>query len=362
MKRNIIIVLLLSSATAILFFGCNNNGTANSAAAPTATSAAKRSTENQEAFSAYIKGRFYWSKRTDAALKESVNYFQQAIAKDPNYALAYAGLADSYNIIGNYNMQPPNEVFPLAKTAARKALELDSSLAEAHASLAYILGSYDWNWQEAEKEYKRAIELKPDYATAHQWYALDLTSVGKMDEALAEIKRAQELDPASLIIAANVGWVYYFNRQADPAIERCQQTLQLEPKFTPAHLILAMAYQLKGKYPEAINEARLATEISGNNSLMLAELGHSYALAGQQDEARKVLAQLKEQSGQQFISPYDIARIYVALGDKDTAFEMLNKAVQERPTLFMLVKADPAFDPLRNDARFTALLKKINLA
>src|SRR4030095_1484181 len=263
-----------------------------------------------EAYQLYLKGRFYWDKRTPEALKKAIEYFDQAIEKDPSFALAYAGLADCYVV--PVSRIPPREAMPKAKAAAMRALELDESLAEAHASLARVLASYDWDWTNAEKEYKRAIELNPRYPVAHQWYGGYLAVLGRHNEAIAERKRAQELDPLSLIINAELGMAFYYARDYDQAIEQFEKTLELDQNFPPPRAFLPAAYEQKGMYAEAIAEFKKALALRGSSEVgfLRAGLGHIYAVSGQKSEARKLLAELKQLSEQGYVPAPSIALIH----------------------------------------------------
>jgi tetratricopeptide (TPR) repeat protein len=316
-----------------------------------------------EAYQLYLKGRFYWNKRTEAGLKKGIEYFHQAIDLDPNYALAYAGIADCYSLLGwdLFGPLPPREALPIAKAAARKALETDDSLAEAHNSLAWTKLAFDWDWTGAEREFKRAIELNPGYAITHHWYAECLAGMGRYAEALAEIRQAQELDPLSLIISSIVGWVLYFDRKNDQAIAEFRKTLELDPNFWVAHWTLGRAYEQKAMFTEAIAEIQKAIDFSGSSPLSLAALGHTYAVSGRRAEAERVLNQLKDSSKQTYISPYGIAAIHAGLGEKDQAFLWLEKAYEERSGWLIWLRAEPGSDPLRSDPRFQDLLRRIGL-
>jgi len=315
---------------------------------------------NPEAYQLYLKGRYLWNKRTGEDLKKALVYFERAIEKDPNYALAYTGLADTYLLLPSYLAFPPTETYSKGKEAALKALEIDDTLAEAHTSLANAM-KYYFDWKSVEKEYKRAIELSPSYATAHHWYAYDLMLMGRHDEAIEEINLAQELDPHSLIINANVGYVLHMARLYDQAIEHYRNRLEMDPNFWVLHQYLGGAYLQKGKYEEAIAEFQEAITLSGSPQESMGNLGYSYAVSGRKAEAMKVVSELRELSKGKYISPYHIALIYVGFGQKNQAFEWLNKAIEE-PDLFLVhLKVDPRFDSLRSDPRFTALLKKMGL-
>jgi len=251
---------------------------------------------------------------------------------------------------------------PKAKAAAEKALQIDETLGEAHASLANVKERYDWDLAGAEREYKRAIELNPNYATAHQWYGLNLAVMERYPEAIAEIKQAQELDPLSLIINMNAGWFLYFARQYDEAIEQCQKTLELDPNFAGTHWMLGQAYRQKRMYQEAIAEFQKAIGLSEGDPIRRAVLGHAYAVAGKRGEAEKIISELKELSKQRYFPPYFIALIYVGLDDKDHAFEWLEKAFAERSAGLIYLKVEPMFDPVRSDPRFHDLLRRVGFA
>jgi TolB-like protein/thioredoxin-like negative regulator of GroEL len=315
-----------------------------------------------EAHDAYLRGRYYWNKGEREDAEKARKYFEQALEKDPHYAQAYAGLADYYSVLPFYSGSTPDEVFPKAKAAVAKALELDDSLAEAHASRAYILTYYDWNWTDAEREFQRALALNPNEATAHHRYSRYLSSLGRVDEALGEIKRAQELDPLSPLIRANVGVVYYFGRNYDSAINQLQNVLKENQGFSVAHWGLGLAYEQKGMQAEAIGELERADALSKHRSTnTIASLGHAYATAGQKAKARKILEELQGHAKQENISGYQFALVFAGLGEKDRSFEALEKAFRERSTLLTYLKMDPRFDPLRSDPRFQDLLHSIGL-
>jgi DNA-binding winged helix-turn-helix (wHTH) protein/Tfp pilus assembly protein PilF len=321
----------------------------------------KRYTENTDAYQAYLKGRYYWNKRTEEGFKRAIQYFQQAIDIDPNYALAYSGLADSYILLVDY-FGLLKESYPKAKIAATKALEIDEALAEAHTSLAFIRCWYDWDWSEAENEYKRAIQLNPNYPTAHHWYSRYLIVMGRMGEAGAEIKRAQELDPLSLIINSGLGEYFYFAHQYDQAIEQLRKTLDMDPSFVRALLDLGQAYVQKGMYDQAIAEYRKAITLSGGSAEAQAWLGYAYAVAGKRGEAQKVLADLSELLTQRPVAPYWKAMLYAGLGKESQALAWLEKAYQERFTRLALANVQPEFDTLRSDPRLADLLRRMGLA
>jgi serine/threonine protein kinase/Flp pilus assembly protein TadD len=316
-----------------------------------------------EAYEAYLKGRHCWNQRTEEALKKAAEYFRQAIAKNPRYALAYSGLADAYILLGDtsYGYMPPREAMREAKSAAEKALEIDDTLAEAHNSLGAVKDQFDWDLKGAEREFKRAVELDPGYATAHHWYAYLLAHTGRLDEAASEIAIAREFDPVSLIINADVGWVYYLARRYDQAIEQLHKTLELDSNFVRARYLLGRSFLEKGMYAEAVRELRKATDLSGRNAVYVAGLGCAYAASGKRDEATGILRELKERSKRSYIPPCDIALIYVALGEHDEAFRWLEKAFDEGSDFKDELKAGPALDPLRTDPRFRDLLRRVDL-
>jgi len=322
----------------------------------------KRYTDNVEAYHAYLRGRYYWNKRTDEGVRKAIEHFNQAIDNDPSYALAYSGLADSYLVLGAFGIatMSPGQAFPKAREATLRALEIDDTLAEAHASLAYNLANYDWNWPAAEKEFKRCFELKPGYSTAHHWYGFTyLTAQGFLDEAIDAARQALNLDPLSLPVSSNVGLLLYLARRYDEAIAQFQKTLEMDPNFVYSHWELALAYEQKQMYDQAIAEFQKAISLSGPSLLPVALLGHAYAESGRKSEALAVVDQLSERSKQSYVSPYRIAAIHAGLGDKDRAFEWLERAYEDRDGWLIWLKLDPVMEVLSSDARFTDLLKRI---
>ncbi|MGH9902924.1 MAG: tetratricopeptide repeat protein, partial [Pyrinomonadaceae bacterium] len=322
----------------------------------------KRHTSDTEAYQAYLRGRYYWNKRTDEWLRRGIREFERAIEIDPRYALAYAGLADSYTLLYNYYLLPPKESIPKAKEAAVRALEIDETLAEAHTSLAYALWEYDWDWKGAEREYRRAIELDPTYATAHHWYALFLASAGRFDEAMGEIRRARELDPPSLIINANVGMIHYFARRYDEAIAECRKVIEMDPDFAPARIKLGWAYHHRGLHRESVAEFEKVMKLIGDGAGMRGAAAYVRAAAGDREAARKTLGELVELSEREYVSPYLIATLYAGLGDHDRAFEWLDKALADRSSWMVYVKVEPTLDGLRTDPRFADLLRRTGLS
>jgi serine/threonine protein kinase/tetratricopeptide (TPR) repeat protein len=323
---------------------------------------AKRYTANPEAYQDYLKGRYWWNKRTKEGLNKAIEYLQQAVAKDPTYALAYDGLADCYSLLAYYGFVDSKEGYPRAREAALKALEIDDSLAEAHTSLVFVKTFYDWDWSGAERESKRAIELNPRYATAHQWYGDALIQMGRLQEAIAEEKRAVELDPFSLVINRDLGDALYLARQYDQAIEQYRRTLELDPNFITVHGGLGAAYLHKSLYKEGIAEVEKELAISPHSAYPLAGLGYAYAVTGRRAEAQKLLDQLNQLSKQEYVPAVFRAQIYAGLGEKDQAFEWLEKSYDDRSIASLAeIKVDPQFDPLRSDPRFQDLLRRMNL-
>lgn len=313
-----------------------------------------------EAYRLYLKGRNAWNKRTGDALQEAIGFFNQAIEIDPNNSAAYAGLADCYNMLVVYGRLQPKEGFPKAKEAAAKALEIDESSAEAHTSMAFIKFRWDWDRAETEHEFQSAIRSKPAYAPAHQWYSSYLVAVERFDEAIAEAKRTEELEPLSFVASSHLGWIYYLSGHDDEAIEQCRKILELDPSSFPARRYLGLAYEAKGMYPEAISEFQTGVKLSGS-PLMLALLGHAYAVAGKKAEAQQVLSDLQQLPPQRYVSPYTVAAIYAGLGDQEQAFKWLDRAVEERDIWLMNLKVDPVFAKLRSQRKFTDTLARIRL-
>jgi eukaryotic-like serine/threonine-protein kinase len=318
-------------------------------------------TENTEAYQLYLRGRYHWNKRTPDGIQKAIEYFQEAITKDPSYALAYAGLADCYQV--PVNPLPPRQKIPRARAAAMKALELDDTLVEAHTTLARVLYAYDWDWSGAEKEFKRAIELNSRYAPAHQWYGSYLGATGRFLEANAEEKRAKELEPLSPIMDFEAALAFYHSRNYDQAIDQFQKTLELDPNFLPPHNFLPAAYEQKGMFEEAIAgfQRAITVQHGAGADNALAGLAHTYAVSGRKTEARKLLAELQRLSEQRYVPATSVALVYTGLGEKDKAFTWLDKAVEEHSFTLAYVKMEPRFDPLRSDPRFADLLHRINL-
>lgn len=323
----------------------------------------KKSTKNMEAYTLYLMGRFHWNKRTEEGVRKGIECFQEAIQKDPDYALAYAGLADSFILLGSFQLSamPSIEAKPKAKAAALRALEIDDLLAEAHTSLAFTIFSYDWNWAKAEESFQIAIDFNPNYPTAHHWYAHYLAAMGRFEEAIAEAKQAQFLDPLSRIINTDVGMILYWNRQYEAALGQCKKALDLDPDFLATHFVLSLIYERLGKFDQAIAEFQKALQLSEGNVVMQAMLAYLYAASGNAEDARKRLSELQELARQRHVSSSLMALIHTGLGEKDQAFEWLEKAYEQRSHWLAFLKVWPLFDSLRADPRFTALLKKIGL-
>jgi len=316
---------------------------------------------NPQAYESYLKGRFFWNKRTADGLKVALAYFNQAIEEDPRYAPAYSGLADTYALLGDwqYAVMTPKEVYPKAKAAAIKALELDSALGEAHNSLAFVLDGFDWDFDAAGKEFHRGIELNPGYATAHHWYAWHLSLLGRYDEAIAEMKKAENLDPLSLIINADLAELLVLAHANDESIEQSRKTIEMDPNFALAHNQLAQAYLQKHLYDEAVAELQKAVQLSGGSPTCIANLARAYAISGKRDETKRLLSDLKQRSNPNHSYAAEIAMIYASLGDKDQAMNWLEKGYDERFNPGVLLR--PGFDPLRSDSRFQNLVHRIGL-
>ena len=321
----------------------------------------KRYTGNIEAYNLYLKGRFFWNKREREDLEKSIEYFQEAIEKDPTYALAFSGLADAYNMLGNNLYIPPSEAFPKAKVAALKALEFDNSLAEAHTSLASILGNYEHDLERAERAYQHAIELKPGYATVHHWYAVHLALLGRHEEAIKEILRARELDPLSPRINANVGLLFYYAREYNRALAELEKSTEFFPEHSANYFYAMWVYAQMGRYEDAVSSSEHSFELEGQSGELRTWLAYIYSLSGKRAEAQKRLSNIIEYSKQNFVPPICIARVYVGLGEKEEAFFWLNKGYSQNDAQLVDLKIDPTFDPLRSDPRYTELLRKIGL-
>jgi TolB-like protein len=317
------------------------------------------SSEGYEAYNLYLQGQFFWNKRTPEGFQEAISYFQQATAKDPGYARAYAGLADVYALLGGYTAIPATESMPKARAAALRALQLDDNLPEAHAALALIVQNYDYDWQTAEKEFKRAIELNPNYATAHHWYAEHLAWQGRFEEALRESERARQLDPVSLIVATDNAAILLYSRQYDRAIAQFTAVREMDPGFPRATLIFA-PYVQKGMFAEAQNV--IEKEYTAGSPWQLANLAYIYGRAGKQAPAERELKKLLDLNQRQPVDPLVIVPACIATGHNDQALALLEKAYELHSNGLTALKVDPVYDPLRSDPRFQNLLRQVGLA
>lgn len=354
------LALLIIGSTAV-YFGYLRPAHSRSAVAPSAVSLRTGKPENPAARDAYLKGRYFWSQRTDEGFRKAADYFMQAIEIDPAFAPGYAGLADCYLLYGVTLEQKSPYTF---HEVLKKALELDDTLAEAHATLAYYKSAVEWDWAGAEKEFERAIALNPNYATAHHWHAYNLISTGNTAAAIAEITRAQEIDPTSLVINADVGHIYYLARRNDLAFLALRKTLQMDPNFGDAHLRLGDVYAQEGRYDEAIVEFEIAKKLKGGENLLAScYLGFVYALSGKRAEAQEFIGKIdRSTKGTPYPEVYDKALILAALGQKDEAFKLLNQAYERRQGALALLKVEPKLDGLRADPRFADLLQRMHLS
>ena len=321
---------------------------------------AKPGTANSDAYMAYVKGRYFFRKFSPADHQRAAHYFNEAIAKDPNYALAYAGLADTYASAAVNNWIPSKEAFPMAKTSVRKALELDSGLAEVHVTSGAIAMLYDLDWGTAEREYQQAIELNPNYPEIYEVYSYLLSCTGRLDEGIDMAKRGLQGDPLSVAISDDVAGAHYWARHYDEAIAQGRKSIELDPGHAAAWVFLGQAYDLQGRYAEATASYQKAIDLSQRTTNIMGFLGHADALSGRRDEALKILKELKEASAHGYVSPYDLAIVYTGLGDKDNAINQLNRAYEERAGWIIAIKIEPMFDPLRSDPRFADLQRRLN--
>jgi TolB-like protein/DNA-binding winged helix-turn-helix (wHTH) protein/Tfp pilus assembly protein PilF len=316
---------------------------------------------NPEAHELYLKARHFWNKRTEDGVRKALSYFHQAIDNDPTYAHGYAGLADSYNILGYYNAVPPIEAYPKSKAAALKALELDSSLAEPHAALGVVKRDFEWDWAGAEAEFQRAIELNPGYVEAYHWRSTLLSMLGRHAEGLDEKRKALAMDPLSVVIRTDLARMFYFSRDYDQSLAQYRAALEMDPTFGSAHLWLGQVYEQKGLYEEAISSLKSGMRLSSDSTYALAKLGHGYAIAGRCDEARAVLNQLNALTSTRYVSPYDIALVHVGLQENDQAFTWLQRALEQRSLWLGYLNVEPQLDPLRPDQRIQLLLRGTHL-
>ena len=317
--------------------------------------------QSATAYHLYLKGRYFWNKRTEAGLRRSIEYFQQATLEDSSYAKAYSGLADSYALLASYGIEPAEQAYPSARGAAQKALQLNGSLSEAHTSVGIISFFYEWNWTEAELEFRRAIELDPNYPMAHTWYGVTLAALGRGPEAREEVERALELDPLSLIVNTEVGRIFYLTRKYDLATAAYRSVIDLDSQFARAHTRLGMTYAAEGEFREAAREFKLAKQIS-DDPYLDGLLGYTSALLGNGEEARNLLEQLTIRSRRGYVPAFALALIYVGLRESDQALELLTRSFAERSSYMVFAKADPLLDPLRSDSRFQVLLDRMRLS
>jgi tetratricopeptide (TPR) repeat protein len=319
---------------------------------------------NPSAWEAYMMGLFFFGKFTVAGMNKSIDYFQQAIDKEPRYARAYSRMARAYGVLGHFGALRPEQAYPQASRAALRALEIDPYLEEAYCQLGWTKLFYDRDWAGAKQNFERAVSLSPNSATAHQAYAGYFISMGDFDDAFTEILKAQELDPVSLNIKTDIGWYLYLARRNDESIAKLNEVIQMDPNFAITHVFLADAYKQKGMFSEAIAEAEKSAElVNPDQSLTrIALLGHAYAVAGKTQQAQRVLAKLKTLSRDQYLPPYHVALVYAALGQKDEAFEWLETAFQDRQWMMAFLKVDPRWDTIRSDPRFDKLLKRTGLS
>lgn len=320
----------------------------------------KRSTEKPDAYEAYVKGRYFWNKRTEKGMKKGLEYFRQAITLDPTFAEAYVGVADSYATLGLYAILPPKEAFPAAKEAAKRALEMDDGLAEAHASLGFIHFYYDWNAADAVKEFQRALAENPNYAMAHSWFGEDLAAMGRFQESSVEAQHAMEGDPLSLIIGSNAGWTFSLAGRTDEAVEILKKAIDIDPTFPRTHFRLGRAYEQKKSYDLAIAELERAVSLSPEDACYKGSLGHAYAVSGHLNEARKVLRELEARNGETYVPAYAIALVYAGLGENDHTLVWLQRAFDDRSTPMAFLKWDPELSGLHSDPRFQKLVQRVS--
>jgi tetratricopeptide (TPR) repeat protein len=320
----------------------------------------QRDTSNPEAYQFYLRGRYYWNKRTAENVKKAIDQFQQAADKDPNYALAYVGLADCCLLQEDYIGTPASESYPKAKAFAQRALQLNSSLAEAHTSLGYVYTSL-WDWKQAEEEFKRSIKLDPNYSTAPHWYSICLLSLGRIGEAMTEIRHAHELDPLSAVIGTTLTYAWFAQGDVNASIAQCKEVIDLDPDYPRAHEYLGLGYLKQGRYPEAIAELEKAVELSGRERRPLRDLGYGYAISGKRAEALAVLKELEAKYEKKEALAQDFAAVYTGLGEKDQAFAWLEKDFQTRSGLLAWIRWAPPFESLRSDPRCADLLRRMGL-
>ena len=321
----------------------------------------RRYTESVTAYGLYLKGRYCWNKRSAEGVREAIDYFEQAIAADPKYALAYAGLGDAYALQVDYRGVPVTEGLTRARAYARQALALDETIAEAHTSLGWVLFIYDWDWEAGVRAFRRALELNPGYATAHQWYSFALTSLGRMDEALVEGHTALELDPASVSIRRSLGFLYYYARRYDTALEHLRRAIAMNPTSQENYRLLGLALAQSGAYDQAERAVREAVSVPEGTAYAAAALGYVLARRGERGQAETILHELEARARTEYVSPVAVHMVYVGLGERDQAFAWLERAFDERRGWLAYLKVEPMLDPLRTDPRFATLVRRMRL-
>jgi TolB-like protein/Flp pilus assembly protein TadD len=321
----------------------------------------RSATNNPAAYEAYLKGRYFWNRRTEEGFRQGIEYFNQAIQEDPNYGMAYAGIADCYETLALYGGVPPQEARQRAEQAAKKALQIDDLLAEAHTSLAFARLLFDWDWVAAERGFRMAIELNPNYVTGHHWYGLSLALMGRFDEALAQMEITLELDPLSLVMNSHKGWILYFARRFEEAADQLVQALEIDPTFPVARYFLGLTYLQMGKIETAIDEFQKARELSGTHPAAMSGLGLAHGMKGKTDEARGYARQIEELARKRYVAPYFIACIYIGLGEKERALDLVEESYKEHSSWMGLMKVDPVVDVLRGEERFGDLMLRVGL-
>jgi serine/threonine-protein kinase len=322
----------------------------------------RRSTENLAAYNLYVQGRYHMNQRTEEGLRKAVELFERAIVENAQYAQAYSGLSDAYGLLGHYGVLAPAEVWTKAASNAAWAVLQDENSAEAHASLAHVKSTQDWDWLGAEREFQRALALDPRYSTTHHWYAMScLTPLGRLDQACEEMMLAQALDPISSIIARDLGRIYYYKQDYEAALEQCDHTVELNPHFSPAYCILGLVQEQRGEFDEAVAAFQRAIQLSPQSPLMQSALGRTFALSGKQDEARRILRGLHDLAERRYVSPFELASIHFALGQTDDGFQWLAKAFQDRCFELISLRVDPRWESLRGNPRFDKLFDQLGL-
>jgi tetratricopeptide (TPR) repeat protein len=321
----------------------------------------KRQTVDAEAYRLYLKGRHHWDRWTEDGFYKAIDYFQQAVERDPTYALAYSGTAESYVLLGWNSFLPPKDAYPKAKVAAMRALRLDPDLGEAHTPMAAVLWLHDWQWREAEAEFQRSLDLNPAYPTANHWCAEFVMTMGRHAEAIEKMKKSQELDPLSLIISVAIGWANYMARRYEASMEQLRRTVELEPNYPVTDWILGLLLRKMGRYDEAIAEGQKGVDLSGGSPMMNAALAHTLAAAGKTEAALRILDDLNKLSRHKYVSPYFLAGIHIGLGEDGRAIECLEKAYEDHSHWLIYLPMDPSMDALRDDEKFQGLVRRLGL-